>query len=117
MIPSEWSRIFVDDEPLSFSCADWPAGPCASSVGCHRRGQGGRLLPTVGVVPPPVGCSYVGRNGGKLDLLEKRRRGLVEVVAPPATVRLAHRGVETLRGAHMRNVFLNLNPQLEVQFA
>jgi hypothetical protein len=46
-------------------------------------------------------------KGSKLIKLEKRRKGLVEGVPPPAVVRLAHRGVESLRGAHMRNAFLN----------
>jgi hypothetical protein len=60
--------------------------------------------------------SYVGSRGGKMHLLEKRRKGLLEGVAPPspATVRLAHRGVETLRGAHMRNAFL-INPLADVR--
>ncbi len=58
--------------------------------------------------------SYVGCKGGRMSLLEKRRKGLVEGVARPAMVRLAHRGVETLRGAHMRNVFL-INPLADVQ--
>jgi hypothetical protein len=58
--------------------------------------------------------SYVGCNGGKMNLLEQRRKGLFEGVAPPATVRLAHRRVETLRGAHMRNAFL-INPCADVR--
>jgi hypothetical protein len=58
--------------------------------------------------------SYVGCKGGKMRLLEERRKGLVQGVTPPATVRLAHRGVETLRGAHMRNAFL-INPLADVR--
>jgi hypothetical protein len=58
--------------------------------------------------------SYVGCKGGTMSLLENRRKGLVPGVAPPATVRLAHRGVETLRGAHMRNAFL-INPLADVR--
>ncbi len=30
--------------------------------------------------------SYVGCKGGRINLLEKRRKGLVDGVAPPATV-------------------------------
>ena len=58
--------------------------------------------------------AYEGRKGGRLELLEKRRIGLAEDASPPAMVRLAHRGVETLRGAHMRNAFL-INPLADVR--
>ncbi len=59
---------------------------------------------------------YAGRKGGKMNLLEKRRKGQVEGVAPtsPATVRLAHRGAETLRGAYRQNAFL-INPLADVR--
>jgi hypothetical protein len=57
---------------------------------------------------------YEGINGGRLLLLEKRRKGLVHGVLPPAIVRLAHRGVETLWGTHMQNSFL-INPLADVQ--
>ena len=55
-------------------------------------------------------------KGSKLILLEERRKGLVEGVPLPAVVRLAHRGVESLRGAHMRNAFL-INPLADVREA
>ena len=58
--------------------------------------------------------SYKGRKGGRLKLLEQRRKGLVEGVRPPALVRLAHRGFESLRGAHMENAFI-INPSADVR--
>jgi len=89
-------RLFVG----KFNLFDSFTGSDTAAVFAQRHGQ---LLMF-------KAYSYVGCKGGKMNLLEKRRKGLVEGgVAPPAKVRLAHRGVETLRGAHMRSAFL-INP-------
>ena len=61
-----------------------------------------------------ISYSYKGMKGGRLGLLEQRRQGLVDGVQTPAMVRLAHRGTETLRGAHKRKPFL-INPSANVQ--
>ena len=47
-------------------------------------------------------------------MFEQQRKGLVEGARPPDLVRLAHRGFESLREAHMQNAFI-INPLTNVQ--